>query len=928
MDPDLWRRIEELYHSALECAPSQRSMFLTVACQGDDKLRRQVEALLSQSDSPDDLVRPAVWEAVADMAQASSGLKSGTRFGPYEIIGPIGEGGMGKVYRALDTRLERDVAIKVSTEQFTARLEFEARAISALNHPNICTLYDVGSNFLVMEFVEGETLAQRLDRGGPLPLNETLEIGFRIAKALEAAHRKGIVHRDLKPANVKITPEGEVKVLDFGLAKIVRENRVEENGSRLAAATDLTSVTGQVLGTPAYMSPEQARGNAVDARTDVWAFGCLLYELLTGNPTFHGENGADSITAILEREPDWQALPSWTPTKMRDLLRRCLEKDADGRLQDIRAARTAIENVATPKTHASTWGKAALIGALVVAALLPAWFVRAYGTQLGGMIHAVPLTTYPGTQEWPSFSPDGSEVAFAWDGEKQDNFHIYVKRIGPDPPFQLTHEPANDTAPAWSPDGRAIAFLRASRLGRANIVLIPPSGGPERVVAEVARADSFGPPLTWLPKGKWLVVADNPTSQPFGLALVSAVTAERRQLTRGAEGPFIGDFGPAVAPDGRSVAFVRETLNNSGDVYLLSIGGDLRPRGQPRRLTANNEVIAGLAWTADSRELVLASGTPGDVNLFRISAFTEARPRKLTEQHEIHNLTISGRSNRLVFVQSRRDLDIYRLDLSGGRQELHRSVPLIVSSRLDRMPQYSPDGKRIAFVSLRSGNWQLWMSDSEGANPVQMTFFTQGEVRAPRWSADARRIGFLSKAGGPFQAYTVDVSGGSPRKLEALGTDTDSWIWSRDGRWIFFVSARGGTRQIWREPVGGGAPRQLTRHGAVAPAESQDEKLLYYSRPGGVWSVPVDGGDEREVFKLDAPYATLEPGRSGIYFTFPLAFQKPNDLMYYALSGKPIVRFGDVQTQYGLSLSPDQRYLLYTKMTSTGSDLMIAENFR
>jgi hypothetical protein len=244
------------------------------------------------------------------------------------------------------------------------------------------------------------------------------------------------------------------------------------------------------------------------------------------------------------------------------------------------------------------------------------------------------------------------------------------------------------------------------------------------------------------------------------------------------------------------------------------------------------------------------------------------------------------------------------------------------------MPRYSPDGKKIAFVSLRSGNWQLWMSDSEGANPVQMTSFTRGEVRAPCWSADGRKIGFLSKAEGSFQAYTVDITGGSPQKLEALGTDAGGWIWSRDGRWIFFASTRSGSRQIWRVSARGGATQQWTRHGAMAPVESQDQKLLYYVKPGGVWSVPVEGGDEREVFKLDAPFATLEAGRSGIYFASALAFPKPGDLMYYRLPGGPITKISDIQTQYGLSLSPDQHYLLYTKMTSTGSDLMLVENFR
>ena len=283
-----------------------------------------MESLLSQSGSTNGLVGKPVWEVVADLAEAGGALAPGTRLGPYEILGLLGQGGMGHVYRALDTRLDRAVAIKISAEQFSERFDREARAISALNHPHICTLYDVGANYLVMELVEGETLAQRIGRAGPLPLPEALDIGRQIAEALEAAHHKGIVHRDLKPANVKITPECRVKVLDFGLAGIGQAYR---NVAQLKATAGLESVDGQVLGTPAYMSPEQARGETLDARTDVWAFGCVLYELLTGKRVFRGETLSGAIAAIVEREPDWSALPSGTPPQVRELLRGCL-KDA------------------------------------------------------------------------------------------------------------------------------------------------------------------------------------------------------------------------------------------------------------------------------------------------------------------------------------------------------------------------------------------------------------------------------------------------------------------------------------------------------------------------------------------------------------------------------------------------------------------------
>jgi serine/threonine protein kinase len=499
MDSERWRRIEELYHSALDRAVNQRSAFLAEACKDDDELRRQLELLLSQSDSSDTALGRPVWEVVARVAETSVGLTAGTRLGPYEIRGPLGEGAMGTVYRALDTRLGRGVAIKVSSERFSARFEREARAISALNHPNICTLYDVGSNYLVLELVEGETLARRLDRVGPLALEEMLDIALQIAEALEAAHGQGIVHCDLKPANVKITPAGRVKVLDFGLAKALREDRIEESGPFLTDGAAPATLTGQVLGTPAYMSPEQARGSDVDTRTDVWAFGCLVYELLTGKQVFRAVTSADTITAVLEGEPDWHALPSSTPSKIRKLLRDCLEKDTGRRLQDIGAARAAIADVAKAAAQPRIWGRAAAVSTLVVAAGLAVWFLRGPKVPPDETLHAVPLTTYPGTQDWPSFSPDGNQLAFAWDGEKQDNFDIYVKGIGPEPPLRVTHDPAADMAPAWSPDGKTIAFLRASRPGTSSVVLVSPLGGPERVVGEVIRFEPMNQGLGWSP---------------------------------------------------------------------------------------------------------------------------------------------------------------------------------------------------------------------------------------------------------------------------------------------------------------------------------------------------------------------------------------------------------------------------------------------
>jgi len=340
--PDRLGQIEELYHAARELEPSQRSAFMAGACRGDEALRREVESLLAQDPAREGMLdRPPAAGLLNDSSRAP--LAPGARLGPYQILAPIGKGGMGEVWKARDTRLGRDVAIKISIAQFTERFEREARAIAALNHPNICTLYDVGPDYLVMELVEGETLSERLG-GEALPLEEALRICRQIADALGAAHQKRITHRDLKPANLKILPDGRVKVLDFGLAKSFGGER---SGNEPSDSPTITAITrpGVILGTPAYMSPQQIRGDPVDSPADIWAFGCVLYELLTGQRAFSGVHVTDIIASVLKTEPDWAALPSTTPPRIRDLLRDCLQKETNRRCPDISRVRLELEEI-------------------------------------------------------------------------------------------------------------------------------------------------------------------------------------------------------------------------------------------------------------------------------------------------------------------------------------------------------------------------------------------------------------------------------------------------------------------------------------------------------------------------------------------------------------------------------------------------------
>ncbi len=375
MTPERWQEIKKLLTAALEREPAERSAYLDRAC-AEPSLRAEVESLIAAHDQGES-------SFLEQTAVESEDLKSGTKLGLYEIVAPIGSGGMGEVYQAHDTKLGRDVAIKVLPEAFAhdperlSRFQREAKMLAALNHPNIATIHGLehsdSVHYLVMELVLGETLAERLGGGG-LRIEEALKIAGQIAEGLEAAHAKGVIHRDLKPANVKVTPEGRVKVLDFGLAKaFVGDGELNLPG--VPTLTTMGTEEGRILGTPAYMSPEQARGKAVDKRTDIWAFGCVVYELIAGKAAFRAETLSDTLAKVLEREPDWEVLPAATPAKVQDLLHRCLEKDVNRRLRDIGDARielldalagTARQQVSRGKRFKMT--RRAAVGALAGAA--------------------------------------------------------------------------------------------------------------------------------------------------------------------------------------------------------------------------------------------------------------------------------------------------------------------------------------------------------------------------------------------------------------------------------------------------------------------------------------------------------------------------------------------------------------------------------
>ncbi len=966
MNPERWKQIKKLYESALELEPGLREEYLERACPGDESLLNEVRSLLAQQ-SGDLLDAPALDAAASALAEEKAAEPQQDLLGHtvlhYRFEAKIGEGGMGVVYKAQDIHLNRPVAIKVLPDVLAedaerlARFEREARLLASLSHPNIAPIHGLekveGRPFLVLELVEGLTLEERL-KNGPIPVDETLEICRQIAEGLEAAHDKGIIHRDLKPGNIKLTAEGHVKILDFGLAKALHDPA--DLADLSAQNVDSVTASGVILGTAAYMSPEQARGRTVDKKTDIWALGCVLYECLTARKAFEGETLTETVAAILRDEPEWNALPKSTPSKVVDLLRRCLRKDPKERLRDIGDARLEIEEAspgrAAPaglslkRRKTKRWTLAAVATALILS-LAGYWgwdFIRTRGSR--PELRVVPLTSYPGNESSPSFSPEGREVVFAWRGTAGGPAHIYRKLIGSDArPLQLTSDPRGGFRPAWSPDGKSIAFMRAEDDPRKrNIMTMPALGGPERKLTECTalQAYSFPPWLAWTPDSRFLAIVDTETGDiPYALFLVSIETGERRRLTSPEASEGYGDSGVSFSPDGSNLTFVRSTGHYTWDLFALSLSKDYTPRGEPRRLTFRNQFnLSGAAWTSGGREIVFVSGRRGAAwQVWRMDISGRKPPEPIPLPHTLVTfLAISPQGDRLAYQTGGiDDTNIWMLDLPQRNREAGR--PIIASSYLDNDPHFSPDGRRIVFQSDRTGpGSEIWVADADGSNLRQLTRF-EAQSGAPCWSPDGTRIVFDSTVHGNRDIFVVDADGGKPKPLTTDPTEEALPRWSNDGKWIYFCSLRSGEYQVWKMSASGGEAVQVTRKRGQTAFESKDGAWLYYTKrelDTSLWRVPAAGGEEVQIAGSVVHWNSFAVEAEGIYYVSG-AFQADSG----AVSRPPYLiqfhHFADGATQtvasleeylQGLSISPDRRTLLYTRLASTGSDLMLVENFR
>jgi len=746
----------------------------------------------------------------------------GKKLAHYAITGKLGEGGMGVVYEAIDSRLDRAVALKVLPHDAMAspsrrqRFVQEAKAASALNYPHIITIYDIGCNdgidYIAMELVRGRSLEQALSRGR-LKLAEALKYGAQIADALAAAHAAGIVHRDLKPGNIMITERGDVKVLDFGLAKLTDPTDItdEDETRTLRAMTE----EGSVVGSAPYMSPEQAEGRKVDARSDIFSFGSVLYEMLTGKRAFTGKTRMATMNAVLNSEPEpVSKLVPDMPREVERCVTRCLRKDLDRRSQSMAEIRVALQDLKEESgslavaasfapRHRTRWRYYA--GGATLCAIATAFWFFGPGRQ-APPLHATVLTSFKEPHGAPSLSPDGDRFAFAWDGDVKNGLrHVYISLVGNVQPRLLTPESEAAAYSAWSPDLQSIAYVGWAQGKAHELRVIPALGGPGRKIASGLITNP-----SWSPDSKWLLWSEVGKSGISAIHVAPAGGGDQRQLldpltiATGTAGNN-GDHYPALSPDGHHLVFSRFLASNEFELYLADFDAG-RVVGAPRQLTHDHKRTSSPIWTSDGKEIIYIAGTAtrSDAAIYRVSA-SGGQPRPLEGiGTDANSLTLAPKSNRLLYSTVSIDYDIHRLDLAAADAKPEQ---FLSSTRFEGMPSYSPDGKRIAFASNRGGVDQIWVADADGSNTSTspLTSFSSGTAGSPKWSPDGQFIVFDARPeGNAARIYTVPAGGGPVKQLTNDPSDDHVPFWSRDN-WIYFGSSRGGGTQVFRMRPNGSA---------------------------------------------------------------------------------------------------------------------------
>jgi Tol biopolymer transport system component len=945
---DRWHRIERLFYAALDEPTGGRQAFLTRACGSDVELQREVESLLSAHVAGGELLElPAIAHIglLDPLANLPVPWTSGLTFGHYCITGPLGAGGMGEVFRARDLLLGREVALKTLhpdlslDRSYLERLRREARSLAAVNHPNVATLHEIaevdGKVAIVMELVEGETLAMRLS-GTRLSLNETLALATQIVSALEAAHRKGVVHRDLKPGNIMIARGGLLKVVDFGLAK---RGSTDSGGSREGTRLTPLSSRGAMLGTTGYMSPEQVQGHDVDCRSDIFSFGAVLYEMASGTPAFSGNTAAERLASVLRDEPPPLGPSSRKfPKRLVRVIQLCLRKNPDERYQSVTDVRFVLDELKedlqddqTPAGSPALTRRRVVCGAAVAAGGAALSYIGLRNSRdRHPPILATPLTMYPGHAQSPALSHDGRMIAFMWDGERQDNFDIYLKVIGSGEPLRLTSNAKPEVAPLWSPDGRLIAFSRTpggpAAGGVETILTIPVLGGPETMVGPGFAND-------WSPDGTVILALVTTEGKPASWCLLTVGDGSSQRLIATPSGSTLGRG--RFSPDGRKVFYVERTAPAESHLKEIAVTGTELKRVPIAGLRS----IDTFAWVG-ANELIVAGRTFQSVipRFYRVPA-SGGVPDPLAFGANGSGLDTFPGAGSLVYSYNESSQNIWRVGAwPGGDTQPRRWIT--DGGRITN-PAVSPAGDRIAFASSRTGSWTIWTSDADGNAAAPAVRFPSGAtamVGSPAWSADANQIAFDVRIGNYPNIFVTVVGSDSPRQITAGNGRNMIPAWSPDGQWIYYTSSVTGAETIWRVRVSGGEPRQITKHGGYSVKVSPDGKYLYYlksTREGELWRAPAEGGEEEllvpdlknrnfwvlrdGVYLLDSGVSQISPFSRARARFYRFRTRSVEDLEFQ--TEKPI-------DHYGISLSRDGKWLYYVQVDRSSSNVILVENFR
>jgi serine/threonine protein kinase/Tol biopolymer transport system component len=988
MTPERWQKVKDIFQAALNRAPSERAAFVAEASGGDDLVRQEVESLMSSDGRSGTFLDSPAYEDAAEMiVEGKSGLKKGRTIGPFEILSFISRGGMGEVYLAHDPRLSRKVALKILPASFTKdverlrRFEQEARAASALNHPNIITIYEIiktgTTHVIATEFVEGQTLRQRLAHSR-LTLSESLHIAIQVADALAAAHKAGIIHRDIKPENIMLRPDGYVKILDFGLAKLSEQS--PSLSPEEAVTMQVRTGSGVVMGTAGYMSPEQARGKEVDTRSDIFSLGAVIYELVAGRKPFEGETPSDTLAAILKSDPPpiAELMPDAPPELVR-IVNKSLRKDREERYQvvkelliDLRALKqdlefqerlapsrtsdalkTAPAAAAAVRTNEVRSGFSTIADSLTIeikrhrlaaGVVLLAVVLVLVGIGYGAYrflrktpVHfqttKVTRLTNSGKVIDATLTPDGRYVVYTLsDARKQS---IWIRQVSTANDKVIV--PPSDVGVfgiTVSHDNNDLYYVIKQQLDKGTLYRVPVFGGTPTKITEWLDG-----PVTLSPDGKRMafVRGSFPTEGESTLMVANIDGSGERVLAkRKRPQAFAPIFytGPAWSPDGALITAAVADVTGPSHVIAFDVSDgketDLTPAGQP--------FFARTVWLPDMAGLLAIGGNSPSESQVWFVPYPVGTMRQITNDLEQHrDLGLSAQADKFVTVTSSGLVNVWVAP--NGEAEKASQVPvgnLSFYGSNGNTVAWTGDG-RIVFVSNESSMVDLWIMDADGNNRKQLTS-NAGRNVCPVVSPDGRYIVFTSSRGGTTAIWRMNLDGSNPRQLSQGKGEAAPTI-SPDGKWVLYSTVGAAKPTVWKVSIEGGAPAELTSKVGFNPMVSPDGKFVAYlyaesydafAPANRIAIIPFEGGEPINILSFREGSRTLtigqwSPDGKAIYYTSTL--NNVTNLWSQPIAGgepKQITQFKD-GLMNGFAWTRDGKTLVCTRGNSTRDAVLISE---